>query len=418
MKSRRRLLAACASAAALALMLAACSGAGKSDASSSAGGKTTLTFLAPEYSDKTAPYWKSLIASFEKENPDITINLQTIAWTDINTKINTLVSTGEQPDILNLDSYVSFAADDLLLPAKDVLPAGTYDDIVPSLLTNATYKGTTYGIPFIASARALFYNKDLAAKAGITAAPTTWDELAADAKKIKDATGQIGYGLPFGSPEAFGEYSIWMWNNGGDWKNGDTWTINSAKNVESLKAAAALYKAGVTQESPWTTNRDDLFKMFSEGKVGIVEGAAFLPAVMKGYGSTVDYAVAPSPTNGGAAQATLAVEDYLMVFKSTKNKAAAGKFLQYFYQAENYKTFLQNEGMLPVTKTSAEAMKSDPVAGPFVSMLDSAKFYPTTDPNWPSVSQEAVAKLGLAISGQEDPQKVLDDLQAHAEAQG
>lgn len=339
-----------------------------------------------------------------------------IAWTNVSTKLNTLVSAGTPPDIANLDSYVSFAADDLLLPGEEALPKATYDGLIPVMRDNGTYKGKAYGIPFISSARALFYNEDLMTKAGVQP-PKNWTELKAAAVAIHAKTGQIGYGLPMGAPENFGEFSIWAWNNGGNWRKNDQWTINSPENVAALQAQVDMYKAGVTQKSPWSTHRDDLFKMFGEGKVGILQGAVFLPAVMKGQKSTVKYGIIQSPPNDGKQPATLAVEDYLMAFKATKNKDAVGKFLAYFYKAENYQKFLTTEGMLPVTKSAAAAMKSDPVAGPFVGMLDNAKFYPTTVPAWPAVQAEAVAKMGLAISGQQTPQAVLDGLQKFATSQ-
>ncbi len=56
--------------------LAACSSGGSSSPAASSGGgsaaageKATIKFLAPEYSDKTGPYWKELIGAFQKETP-------------------------------------------------------------------------------------------------------------------------------------------------------------------------------------------------------------------------------------------------------------------------------------------------------------------------------------------------------------
>ncbi len=405
--------------AGLALALAACSqsGSGSGTTQAASGGQATVKFLAPEYSPATAPYWKDLIARFQKDNPDITIQLETIAWTDLVTKVNTLVAADTPPDILNIDSFVSFAADNLLMPVDEALPKEVVDDLNPKMKENATYEGKAYGIPFIASARALFYNKAILKDAGVQP-PKTWAELTTAAKTIKSKTGKIGYGMPMGAPEPMGEFSIWAWNNGGDWRKGDAWTINSPENVAALQVQVDLYKAGVTQNSPWTTHRDDLFKQFGEGKVGILEGAAFLPAVLKQQKSKVDYGVAPSPTaTPGGQQATLAVEDYLLVFNKTKSPEAAKKFLAYFYQADNYTKFLKTEGMLPVTRSGGEAMRSDPVAGPFIDMLDNAKFYPTTVPAWPTVAVETTKKLGVAIKGDATPKKVLDDLQKFAESQ-
>ena len=43
-----------------------------------------------------------------------------------------------------------------------------------------------YGMPWILDTKYLFYNKEILEKAGITAPPKTWDELAEQAKIIKD----------------------------------------------------------------------------------------------------------------------------------------------------------------------------------------------------------------------------------------
>ena len=39
--------------------------------------------------------------------------------------------------------------------------------------------------------------------------------------------GNVGYAMPLGPEEAQAEFSIWMFNNGGDWKTDGKWTINS-----------------------------------------------------------------------------------------------------------------------------------------------------------------------------------------------
>ena len=58
--------------------------------------------------------------------------------------------------------------------------------ILPGAWTTVEYKGKRYGMPWILDTKYLFYNKEMLAKAGISEPPKTWDELAADAKMIKD----------------------------------------------------------------------------------------------------------------------------------------------------------------------------------------------------------------------------------------
>src|SRR3954452_4661939 len=180
---------------------------------------TTIKLVAAQYSDKTKGYWENLIKAFEAKNPDVKVDLQVIDWNNITQQVNTMVQTRQLPDILNLNTYAGFAKDGLLYKAGDVMSASTVSDFVPTFAKNSMYKGSQYGLPFIASARALFYNKDLFRKAHIAAPPKTWAQLLTDAQKLKKlGNGTTGYGLPLGAEEAQGEWSIWMWANGGNWK--------------------------------------------------------------------------------------------------------------------------------------------------------------------------------------------------------
>ena len=68
------------------------------------------------------------------------------------------------------------------------------DRFVPIFLKPGTIDGKIYGLPIAASARAMFYNKDMLAKAGFPNGPATWDDVVAAATKIK-AAGGYGFGI-------------------------------------------------------------------------------------------------------------------------------------------------------------------------------------------------------------------------------
>src|SRR5262249_55264234 len=185
------------------------------------------------------------------------------------------------------------------------------------------YQGKLYGFPILASARAFFYNKDLFAKAGITAPPRTWDEFVEDAKKIQAlGGGAIGYALPLGPEEAQAEWAIWMWNNGGGWESAGGWGVDRDSNVQALQFLAELAnRHKVTQINPGKTNRTDgAFQLFKDGKVGMVIGFSPLAAQLDADGK-VSYGVTSMPTRLPVS-VTLGVEDYLMAFKKKGNQEA------------------------------------------------------------------------------------------------
>jgi multiple sugar transport system substrate-binding protein len=398
------------------LTFAACGGDDSSSSDSSSGKvEGEISLLAPEYSDNTEGWWRDVISKFEKANPGAKVKLQMVSWTDINQKITTLVSTNQAPDILNLDAYANFAGDDLLLPADDVLSSDTQGDFLDKFAENGKFDGTQYGIPFVGSVRGLFYNKDIFNKAGITSPPKTWDELRADAMKIK-AKGETGYGMPLGPEEAQAEFSLYMWGNGGDWVDGDTWTITKDQNVQALDFLNELAnKDKVTQPNPGTTNRTDLWKVFGAGKIGMVMGSNFYPVLLKAQNPKLNYGVAPVPVNGSNPPVTLGVEDYLMAFKSTEHKPVVKAFMDFVFKQDNYGKFIDQEGFLPVTKSVSDAVAAkDAKQKVFIKAVDDARFYPTTNPTWAAIAPQVKQNLGSAVQGK-SPADVLAGLQKDAE---
>ena len=123
---RKPVRAAAIAVAALSLLaLSACSASGDS----SSGGKvTSIKFVAAEYSPKTAPYWDKIAKDF-KAKTGITVDVQTIAWNDIHQQVSTMVQTNQLPDVLNLDSFAQYAADELLYPASEVESSSLAADI-------------------------------------------------------------------------------------------------------------------------------------------------------------------------------------------------------------------------------------------------------------------------------------------------
>jgi multiple sugar transport system substrate-binding protein len=374
---------------------------------------TTITFVAAIYNPTTEGYWKRLVEAFEAQHPDVKVKVQMLDWQNINQQVSTMVSTKQYPDVLNLDSFSTYAANDLLYPAAEIASPEVQADFIESFAKDGIHNGTQYGMPFIGSTRAFFYNKDILAKAGVAAPPKTWAELVDAAKKIK-AAGYIGYGLPLGAEDAHGEFSMWMWGNGGDWKTGDAFTIDSPQNIQTmqfLNCLANVYE--VTEPNPGKTVRKEVFEQFGQGKIGMVTGASFLPTVLKGAKSTVQYGVSTVPTHGHD-PVTLGVQDYLMAFKKAGNKEAVSKFVNFFYQQDNYVRFCDEEGFLPVTLSGVDALKADADFAPFLDLLVNARFYPQTDPKWTNTVAALKNQLGTAVQPGGDPAKVLKGIQATA----
>jgi len=372
----------------------------------------SIDLLVPSYSDATKGLWEGIIADFEKDNPDIKVNLEVQSWDNINDVVRTKVQSGEAPDILNIDAFAGFAGDDLLYKAEDVVSPETLADFQDGFKQNASIDGTQYGLPFIASSRTLFVNTDLMAKAKIKSPPKTWDELLADSKKIAALGGGVtGYGMPLGSEEAQAETSIWAFGNGASWGDGSKLTIDTPEATEAVTFMKKMIDEGATQKDPGATDRTPLIGVFEQGKIGFIEALPPTVAEIAKDHPDLKYELAPIPTKDGSA-VTLGVADHLMAFKNDGNKQdSIRKFLDYFYSQAVYSNFVTTEHFLPVTKSGT----TDPTLKGFLDALPDAKFYPSTNPKW-SAAQGAFQSLIGEIGQGKDPADVLKQIQDKADA--
>ena len=177
-KKFARRLSGAALAATAALALAACSSSGSSGGSSGSG-TTTLKLVVADYgtgpSNASAKYWDGIVTAFEKVHPDIKVNVTSIAWTNFDQQVQTMIQNKQYPDITEGDYFSNYAQDGLLYSASDVL--SNPGNLLPAFKAQGTYNGTQYGMPFTTSSRTLFYNKKLFTQAGITSAPQTWADV-------------------------------------------------------------------------------------------------------------------------------------------------------------------------------------------------------------------------------------------------
>lgn len=411
----------------LALILPACGFGGDDDdgdddAGGGGGGASgTIDLLVPSYSDdKTNPpgtkaRWEAIIEGFEAENPDVSVNLEVQSWDDINNVIRTKLQSDSAPDILNIDAYASFAGDDLLYPAEEVVSPDTLDDFEPSFAENASLDGTMYGLPFIASARVLFYNKDLFQRAGIEEPPATWDDFAAAAQKIDNLGGGIsGYGMPLGSEEAQAETSVWTYGNGGSWGDTEELTIDTPENLEAVEFMQQLIDDGVTQNDPGASDRTPLLNVFYQGKIGMMVGLPPTVTELDNNFPELNYGTAQLPTADGE-PVTLGVADHLMAFKNDESKTEAIKaFLDYFFSVDVYTKFVDEEGFLPTTMSGSEALSDKEEIKPFLDLLPAAQFYPSNNPAWAKAQGAMQQQIGTIGQGA-DPAEVLEQIAQAAE---
>ncbi|MEV6400256.1 extracellular solute-binding protein [Streptomyces sp. NPDC051907] len=402
-----------------ALTLTACGSGGGEGTSSD--GTVTLKLVAADYGDKASNssklYWDDVVKRFQAANAKIKVDVQVVNWNDIDKKVKTMIQSGNMPDVLQTGGYADKVADDLLYPAQDVLSPATHTNFIDAFSKAGQVEGVQYGIPFVSSTRAFFYNKAIFAKAGVAEPPKTWADVQAAAKLVKaKVPGVTPYALPLGPEEAQGESMMWeLGNGGGVTDSSGAYALDSQANVETFDwLRTQLVDQKLTYANPATTDRKTAFADFAAGKAAMLNGHPSLIQMSKD--GKVDYGVAPIPGRTGALASTLGVADWMMAFKDNGHKEQIKKFLDFVYSKENTVEFDEMYNLMPVTKDSLAQMQSGGKhkdLEPFFALLPQATFYPLGDTSWDAVSAEIKKTVGTALTN--DASEVLGDLQKKAE---
>ncbi|MEW9550220.1 sugar ABC transporter substrate-binding protein [Nonomuraea sp. NPDC050783] len=186
----RHLRIATAGAAAALLLATACSQGSASRGSTGADGRVTLRYSTFSAAPDHLKDLDTIVRSFEKENPGVTVAVETAPFDQYFTKLQTSIAGGTAPDAfeLNYENFVTYAAAGSLLDLGTVAGDGGTSGYAPQSLDAFKHDGKQYALPASFSTVVLFYNKDLFEAAGV-APPTaswTWADEQAAAERLTD----------------------------------------------------------------------------------------------------------------------------------------------------------------------------------------------------------------------------------------
>ena len=407
------------------LALAACgskdpapqpSGSGSASASAPApAGKVEVNVIAAQYGSKTGDWWKGFEEKFEKANENIDLIVDVVSWNDIYTVVNTRLANNQAPDLLNIDVFADYQAEDLLLPAEDWVSKETYAKFYPQFLEQSVVDGTVWAVPDLASARAMYYNADILEAAGCEV-PTTWAELKDVCAKIKAYDSNIyPWGVDMTTDEGQACFAYYAWTNDGGFVDADgNWALNSAENAEAVNYIVGLVKDGLTNTDPATETRYDLQELFAAGKLAMMIGPNQISSYVANSAEPINFGIASIPANEGKSTSSVGVMDRFMCFDndySDEELAAVTAVIDAFYEDESYAEWVIMEDFLPATSTGGAIMAAaDPAAGAWIDIVGSAKFYPAAKAEWADVKQGVInVEQNVLLGG--DAQELLDELQ-------
>src|SRR5262245_12327018 len=134
---------------------------------------------------------KSHATAFEKAT-GIKVAYENFPWPQYRTSVVTRFVGNADMDVLWVsDAWLpEFAEAGWLAPINDEAALMKYDAEAAAYCTQSmTYKCKQYGLASYGDQMAFLYNSEILQKAGIAAAPTTWDEVVQQSLKIKQSGG-------------------------------------------------------------------------------------------------------------------------------------------------------------------------------------------------------------------------------------
>jgi multiple sugar transport system substrate-binding protein len=364
---------------------------------------------------------KRMVDEFEKENPNVTIELQYVNSDNALQKATVAIQGDQQPDISYQygTNMAQLATSPKLVDLTDRVNQGGYnwDDFYPGEQAVATVNDRIYGVPALVDNLAVVYNKDLFAEAGLKepGPDWTWDELRTDAKALTDPANKV-FGLVFpadGSETMVWQYIAMLWAAGGDilTSDGSKVAFNQEPGVRALQTLADIYGDG-SMYLDFQPDSGKYGQLFNSGKIGMVITG---PWDLSGF-PDVNYGVQVMPSfDPGGSHQTIAGPDNWVIFDNGSARVdAAWKFLSFMTSPEQVLQDSLDTSHLPTRASVAdmpafqEFFTKYPGTQVFVDNLNNVLKARPQIPQYPRISSALGQALVDGIQGKMSPQDALN----------
>jgi len=384
-----------------------------------AGAATKVSVFWTEYDGLTPEYTSNLEKAFEEKHPDIDLEIISTPWNEAHDRLITYIAGGNPPDLSVIGTrwLLELLDMDVVEPIEQHLSQELLDNIDPALF-EGKIKGVLYGLPVAAGTRLMYWRSDLLDKA-----PETMEEMRTMLEKVaKPDEKMYGIALTGQKYVELTEYAYFLFANDGyffeineDGSYGKC-RVNDEAGVGALTFMNDLVKDNLTQPGVTAYKRDEVQNLFISGNAAIMMTGGFGATLLNQQNVSFKWDVAPIPPFEGNSQSSLIVTDVLVMFKDSKSKAEASKFLDFFYSDEWRLEFDKLVGFPPVTKSLADnEFFQTPVYKVMVDQIPGAKPWPLMA-EWPECNDLIWDNIEATFLGQKTPQQAMDDAAATIDA--
>jgi multiple sugar transport system substrate-binding protein len=401
-------LAACAAPAG-----APAAQSGGEAAAQAAAGEQVL-FWKPPHSEREADLWQPLLEKFQSENAGITVEHQVIPWGSVDEQFTAAFAGGSPPDIFYLPDewYPKYVNQSQIADITDKIAEwqGNYSD---AAWTGATYKGSTWGAPFLGVAQGWVLNMNLFNEKGV-ATPTNWEEFREAARALTDTSAGV-YGLQAPAQVTNWVVMVPLLAAGGAKLLSDdllTVTANTEGGVAAVKMLCEEIVFTDQSSTPVGSTDDQLRDLRLSGKIGMSwEETSAIKAVWRTQAPDLELATIPmlQLTDDGK-NASWANIGFMFMAEAAKEKEGAFKLLEYLATDEIQVEYVQKGvDLLPLKNNIAPLPDIDPIVAEMVSWLGEGYGVGTQiSIHWREATDSLVQETQAVLSGVKSAQEALD----------
>ena len=396
MKKRKAISAVLAASMLAAVILPGCG----SDENS---GKTEIEIL--QYKPEAATYFDQVEEQFNASHDDIHLTIS--SPNDATTILRTRFIREDYPDIIGIGgdiNYSYYVDADILADVSDYPGMAdvkeSYIDILEAL--EITPKDGTYGVPYVANAAGILYNRDMFEEHGWEI-PESWDELMDLCEEI-EAEGI----LPF----YFGFRDTWTclapWNSlAVDLAPADTCqkvnageTTFSEEYVEVAEKCAQLVSYG--PDDPFAYGYNDACTAFANGESAMYPIGSYAVPQILSVNPEMNIDSFVTPGNDDASKNTLnsGVDLLFAVTAECENKEAAYEVLDFLMDDANIQAYIDDQNAVPCKDSE---FKLAPMLDGMLPYIESGNMTDYQDHYYPSeMAADALIQTYLINGDVED----------------
>jgi multiple sugar transport system substrate-binding protein len=385
------------------------------------GGKKEDEVVTIKYAlwDSTqAPVYRELADEFEKQNPNIKVEIELTPFQQYWTKLEAATTGGQMPDVIWMSAanFEKYAINGMLLPLDENIKNAGIDMNKYVEGTTKLYQmdGQQYGMPKDVDSIAMWYNKELFDKAGVEY-PTdewTWEDMKKAAIKIQSTLdGVYGVVLPLNDAQA-SYYNVIPQNEGfvisEDKKTSGYGDPNT---IEAISMIKDLMDSGASPDYT-TVVENKANEMFQSGQVAMLYDGAWR-AVEFNHNEELNKKVGVVTMPKIKNKSTVVHGLGLVIGKTTKHPEEAWKLIEFLSTKEAHEKVGKSGIVIPAYIETqslwAESYKTIDVSA-YVDALKENVPYPASldTSKWAQIEVDELTKVWTGQATPEEACKTIE----------